>query len=87
MMSDVEPVRQPERPHPILPTELSGVELRELTERDVEDLHSLVARNRAHLTEFGDYEDLVVCSLGDLRRYFADPPDENLRMGSGEARS
>lgn len=65
----------------VLPTELSDVELRELTGRDAEALHSLVARNRVHLTEFGDYEELVASSLDDLRGYFADPPDENLRMG------
>lgn len=80
-MSDAEPVREPEHVHPRLPTELSGVELRELAGPDAEALHSLVARNRAHLTEFGDYEDLVASSLEDLRGYFADPPDENLPMG------
>jgi ribosomal-protein-serine acetyltransferase len=64
-----------------LPTSIPGVELRELTSRAAVAIFDLVARNRAHLTRFGDYEDLTASTLEDLEVDLSDSPDGSLRMG------
>ena len=66
---------------PGLPTTIPGVELRELTSRDARAFFDLICRNREHLTRFGDYEDLTASTLEDIEAYFADPLDDNVRMG------
>jgi len=65
----------------IWPTAISGVELRELTGGDALAFYELVHRNRRHLTQYGDYRDLAASTLQDVESYFADPPDNNIRMG------
>ena len=59
---------------------IPGVELRELIRRDAVAYFGLVSRNREHLTEYGDYEDLAASTLEDIDAYFTDPPDSNVRM-------
>ena len=66
---------------PNLPTACSGVELRELTCRDVQAFFDLVCANREHLTRFGDHEDLAASTLESIEAYFADRLDSDLRMG------
>ena len=59
----------------------SDVWLRELTRRDVLAFYELVQTNREHLTQFGDYRELIASTLQDIESYFSDPPDQNTRMG------
>ena len=51
-----------------LQTSISDLELRELSTEDAESLHQLIQINRSHLTQFGDYTDLVELSAADLLR-------------------
>ena len=64
-----------------LPTSIPGVELRELTSGDAVAIFDLAARNRGHLTRFGDYEDLAASTLEDFEADLSEPPDDSLRMG------
>ena len=68
-------------PLPNLPTGIPGVELRELTVQDAEAFFDLVQRNRAFLTRYGDYTDLVTKTREEIARDMAPPPAANLRMG------
>ena len=67
--------------HPILETAIPEVTLRELTERDAHVYFELVQRNREHLTQFGDYKELVSLTLWDIEVDFANRPDDKVRMG------
>jgi len=81
MIDDPQPA-QGERPLvPDLPTGIPGVELRQLSSRDAPALFNLVARSRAHLTQFGDYAELATATLAELQAGFSEPPGPNLRMG------
>ena len=65
----------------VLATSIADVQLRELTVAQARELFALIQRNRAHLTQYGDYEDLAAASLSEIEQYFLDPPDANIRMG------
>ena len=58
-----------------------GMRLRELSGSDSGELHALVIRNRKHLTQHGDYEDLVARSVGDWREALDSPEDNVLTLG------
>ena len=68
-------------PVPRLGTAIASVELRELTARDSSVYLDLVQRNRGWLTRYGDYQDLVNCTLPDIESDFAKRPNGALRMG------
>jgi RimJ/RimL family protein N-acetyltransferase len=57
------------------------LELRALTPADADAFFRLVQRNRAHLTQFGDYEELVLSSVSDIERGLADRSETGLNMG------
>ncbi|NLJ25623.1 MAG: GNAT family N-acetyltransferase [Firmicutes bacterium] len=65
----------------ILQTAIKEVWLGELTSQDTRAFYELVQRNREHLTQFGDYQELVASTLQDIEDYFAAPPVSNTRMG------
>ncbi len=67
--------------HPILETAIPEVTLRELTERDARVYFELVQRNKRHLTQFGDYKELVSLTLRGIEVDFANRPDDKVRMG------
>mgnify|MGYP002408322204 FL=1 len=71
--------------HPVLGTAVCQIELRELTGRDAQAYSELVQRNRRHLTQFGDYQELAASTLDEIEEYFANPPDDNVRMGIWQA--
>jgi hypothetical protein len=48
-------------------TSMPRLGLRALTAADAERYFSLVQKNRAHLTQFGDYEELVSSSVSDIK--------------------
>jgi len=52
-----------------------------LTLRDASAFFRLVDANRDHLTQFGDYTELAGSTLEDITGYFANPRDNNVRMG------
>ncbi|MDZ7686936.1 MAG: GNAT family protein [Gammaproteobacteria bacterium] len=54
-----------------LTTQNPSVELRVLCERNADSIHSLIQQNREHLTQRGDYEDLVAASIEELRSELA----------------
>ena len=58
----------------ILQTAIKEVWLGELTSQDTRAFYELVQRNREHLTQFGDYQELVASALQDIEDYFAAPP-------------
>lgn len=63
-----------------VPTELSGVVLRELGVDDARVLFELIDRNREHLAAFGDYVFPEDYSIDDVVANFENPPDDNLRF-------
>jgi RimJ/RimL family protein N-acetyltransferase len=64
-----------------LSTGIPGLTLRMLTGADARAFYDLVQANRAYLTRYGDYLDLVGTTLADLENYFSTPPGDYLRMG------
>jgi RimJ/RimL family protein N-acetyltransferase len=67
--------------HPELDTCLPGVALRKLTVPDSESYHELLVANRAHLTRLGNYVGETSATPAELRAYFLDPDDSNVRYG------
>ncbi|NLK08756.1 MAG: hypothetical protein GX316_08680, partial [Firmicutes bacterium] len=64
-----------------LPTDIPNVYLRALTVSDALALYELIQENKDHLTQFGDYHDLVSWGLQDVEAYLTAPTDDNIRMG------
>lgn len=64
-----------------LKTEISSVELHELTVRDSVAFFNLVQRNRRWLIRYGDYQDLVKSTVHDIQAEFSDQSKGALRMG------
>ncbi len=62
-----------------IPTDQPGISLRPLTETDAEAYHALLADNRAHLTQHGDYQEETAKPVAALRADLAVPND--LRFG------
>ena len=58
-----------------------GLTLRELTVDDVDGYHELIDRNRAHLNRFGDYTFERDATAENIRAYFDEPWDNNVRLG------
>lgn len=59
----------------------NGLVLRVLGLDDVDAYFALVDRNREHLTQHGNYEFERDATLDDVRAYFAEPWDDNVRFG------
>lgn len=66
---------------PNLLTAIPGVALRPLAAKDAPLLYDLVSRSQAHLTQYGDYQELVELSLAEIQSSLSAPPGESLRMG------
>jgi ribosomal-protein-serine acetyltransferase len=62
---------------------LGGVDvaLREIGLADVEAYYALVDRNREHLNQHGNHPFERDATLEDMRAYFAEPWDDNVRFG------
>ena len=55
--------------------------LRPLSPADANAYWALVQKNRAHLTRFGDYQELVSFSLDEIKCSLVDQPHDGLNMG------
>ena len=65
----------------MLTTERVGLVLRELTIDEIAEYYEVVDRNRAHLHQHGDYRFEHDATVEDVRRYFENPWDNNVRLG------
>ncbi len=68
-------------PRVALSPSIPGVELCALTLREADRFYNLVQRNREHLTQWGDYEDLVAKTPDELRADFRAPLEGSVRRG------
>ena len=57
------------------------LELRKLSIADSEELYALVQRNSGHLTQYGDYEDLISRTTTDWREALTSPSRNELVLG------
>jgi RimJ/RimL family protein N-acetyltransferase len=64
-----------------LQTSIPGIELRALRRDDAAAYHELVQRNREHLTQYGDYHELVSSTLEDIADELALRPERKVRTG------
>lgn len=64
-----------------LSTERSELTLREFTLDDVDEYYALIDRNRAHLNRHGNYQFEHDADADDIRSYFENPWDTNVRLG------
>lgn len=64
-----------------LPTFIPGVELRPLVSSDAAAFFALVQRNRAFLTRYGDYTDLVSSTEAEIAAGFSNLAEGSLAMG------
>ncbi len=64
-----------------IPTDLSGLNLIELTLDNAQDYYRLVDQNRDHLTQHGDYLDMKQATLESVINDLSDPADENAKFG------
>lgn len=64
-----------------LATDRPEVTLRELTADDVDAYYELINRNRAHLNQHGNYRFEYDANADDIRGYFENPWDTNVRLG------
>lgn len=62
-------------------TEISRLSLIELIVDDAPDYFSLIAQNRDHLTQFGDYREVLHASLESTIEDLSNPHDRNSRFG------
>jgi ribosomal-protein-serine acetyltransferase len=62
-----------------LPEQLA--QLRPLRSLDADKLHALTLVNKVHLTEFGDYVDVVAATREDLERELSVQSDDQWRFG------
>jgi RimJ/RimL family protein N-acetyltransferase len=65
----------------IIETSIDQLCLRELDASDADALFVLVRENTPHLTQNGDYAELVSCSLQEMRQALAIQTDAPLRFG------
>ncbi len=64
-----------------LPTAIPGVTLRQLTGQDTAAYYTLIQKNRAFLTRYGDYQELVQLTAAGINGNFSTPTEQALRMG------
>jgi RimJ/RimL family protein N-acetyltransferase len=77
---DAEPAAEPHE-RTTLNTTLPQLRLVELTPDDARAYFDLVDRNRAHLTQHGDYLDLGEATPESLAAELSDPENRNIRFG------
>lgn len=65
----------------LIPTELPGLELIDLSQDDAHDYYQLVNRNRDHLSRHGDYLDLKQATLETVVEGLANPEGTNAKFG------
>src|SRR3954469_5194337 len=76
-----ESARAAQRERTKLATAIPQLRLVELTLTDVEAYYDLVERNRAHLTQHGDYLDLGEATPESLAAELSNPENRNIRFG------
>lgn len=64
-----------------IPTDMPALSLVELTVDDAPDYFHLIARNRDHLTRFGDYQEVLQASLESTIEDLSNPRDRNAKFG------
>ena len=60
---------------------VEGLVLKQLTPDQAPEYDDLVQANRTHLTRFGDYEDEVAATEGQVAQRFGDESDRSVKLG------